>query len=112
MKLKEIYIDERNTIKANYDESFFQLYDYNDGALIELDEIEANNLIEMLNNYLNRPKEFYYLWKGEDGTIIDTLTTEEDLPSIMVGGGGKRAKFEKISRAFYKDSNGNFQLAD
>lgn len=85
---------------------------YHDGILYDqLDDKDVDDLVDFLVEFQNRPKEKYYLWKGNNGTIIGNLTTEADLPSVTIGGGGKREKFETISRAFIKDKFGCFKEA-
>ena len=83
---------------------------YNDGILYDhFNDQEVADLVDFLTAFQNRPKQKYFLWKGSNGTIISHLTTEDDLPSITIGGGGKREKFETISAPFVKDRFGNFK---
>jgi len=83
---------------------------WHDGILMDqINEQEVANLVDLLTAFQNRPRKQYFLWKGNNGTIIGNLTHEEDLPSITIGGGGKREKFEPIGRPFVKDRFGNFK---
>lgn len=70
---------------------------------------EVADMVDFLTDFQNRPRLKYYLWRGSNGTIIGALTTQEDLPSITVGGGRKRERFEPISSAFIKDKFGMFK---
>lgn len=74
-----------------------------------INDKDAADLVDFLIDFQNRPRQKYYLWKGDNGTIIGALTTQEDLPSITVGGGRKRERFEPISSAFIKDKFGMFK---
>lgn len=75
----------------------------------QFNDQEVKDLVDFLLVFQNRPRKQYYLWKGNNGTIISHLTHVDDLPSITIGGGGKREKFTQISSAFVKDKHGNFK---
>ena len=91
---------------------YIELRDHTNNRQVKLTNKLIEDLIIYLQDHLDRPKEPYYLWKGTNGTIISGLTKESDLPSITIGGGGKREKFEPISQTFFKDKYGNFKQGD
>lgn len=73
------------------------------------DPISAQKLKEVLELYQEQlGQKRYFLWEGSNGTILSRLTHFEELPSITIGGTGKREKFTPISQAFLKDVNGMF----